>query len=464
MPSTILLRIFVPGIDERRTVGMRTSDMVKKLIYNFKYSLVRPQAFAEFKRIMETQYWPLERLEALQEERRRNIVTHAFTHTAFYRKLYTDAGFELGDIGKDGWFEKLPTVTKSHMRDCFDDMCDPEQRKYLSYGRTGGSTGIPTKCGFDKRIPKEVFGWRMLSWFGVHPWDHHAYVWRQSRKTWWPKFKNAAIWWPTVHLKADASQLTLGDKLKFIERFNRLKPTLLEGYVGAITEISQLVLERGMKVHSPRMVWVTSAPLLPSYRKTIEAAFNAKVCDQYGSCEVGWFSQQCEECGGLHVNVEHVHLEFVDENNVAVPKGEYGRTLLTSLNDTAFPVIRYENGDYGNWLNEKCACGRSLPLMGQVKGRLTDTFILPSGKTLDGIYMTSLFDMDPDAVREFRATQHKDSSITFEYVLGTEGVEAVEKVHRAFEEHIKHEVPVRFVQVDEIPHDRGKLRFVVREK
>lgn len=438
--------------------------MLKKLIYNSKYALIRSQAFTEFKRIMESQYWPLERLHELQEERRRSIVRHAFEHTVFYRKHYTAAGFDLGDIGKDGWFENLPILTKEHMRNYFEELTDQSQKRFRSWGRTGGSTGVPTKCGFDKRIPKEVFGWRMLSWFGVHPWDHHAYVWRQSRTTFWPKFKNAAIWWPTVHLKADASRLTETDKLEFLRKFNRLKPTLLEGYVGAITELSQFVLEHNLKVHTPKLVWVTSAPLLPTYKQTIEKAFHAKVCDQYGSCEVGWFSQQCEHGKGLHVNVEHVHLEFVDGNCREVPKGEYGRILLTSLNDTVFPVIRYENGDTGKWLNETCPCGRTLPLMGQVKGRLTETFVLPSGMTLDGIYMTSIFDHDPEAVRAFRATQHRDGSITFEYVLGSEGIEPIENVKRKFEEHIHHEVPVEFKRVDEIPHDRGKLRFVVREK
>lgn len=438
--------------------------MFKKLIYNAKYSIIRPQAFGEFKRVMESQYWPKEKLAALQEERRRALVAYALDHSPFYRRHYAMVGFEAGDIGSDGWFERLPIVTKSDMREFVDEMGDPAFKRYIGFGRTGGSTGIPTRCGFDTRVPKEVYGWRMLSWFGVHPWDHHAYVWRQSRKTWWPKFKNAALWWPTIHLKADASQLTPEAKRDFLHKFNLLKPTLLEGYVGAITELAEFATQNGIEVHSPKMVWVTSAPLLPSYRRTIEETFHAPVCDQYGSCEVGWFAQQCEKCGGMHVNVEHVHLEFVDDACHQVPKGEYGRTLLTCLDDTVFPVIRYEIGDYGNWLDEDCTCGRTLPLMGPVKGRLTETFVLPSGKTLDGIYMTSLFDHDPEAVKAFRATQHKDLSITFEYVLGNEGVEAVERVHHAFEEHIKHEVPVRFVQVDEIPHDRGKLRFVVREK
>ena len=438
--------------------------MLKRIAYLAKYGLVRPQTFKKFQEILRSQYWPVERMLDYQEEHRRQIVRHAFEHTEFYRRHYSEAGFELGDIGSDGWFERLPVLTKDHMRECFEEICDQGQKRYLGFGRTGGSTGVPTKCGFDLREPKEALGWRMLSWFDVNPWDHHAYMWRQSRKTWWQKFKNAAIWWPTVHLKADASQLTEADKRHFLREFNRLKPTLLQGYVGAVTELAEFVLANRIQVHSPKMVWATSAPLLPSYRQTIENAFHCKVCDQYGSCEVGWFAQQCEQCGGLHVNAEHVYLEFVDDDFKPVAKGEYGQTLLTSLTDTVFPVIRYVNGDYGNWLKESCPCGRTLPLMGPVKGRLTETFVLPSGKTLDGIYMTSLFDADPDAVKAFRATQHKDLSITFEYVLGSEGQAAVDKVHKAFEEHILHEVPVEFRRVDEIPHDRGKLRFVVRER
>ena len=451
---------------------------MKRVLYRFKWRKYHPQAFARFEELMRNERLSLDELMAQQEQARQKIVRCAMERAAFYRKFYADAGFETGDIGKDGWFERLPVVTKKELREHFDEFVVPESRQFLRVSTTGGSTGTPTKTGYDGRIPEEVYSWRLQNRFGVHPWDDHAYVWRDTRTGKFAQFKNAALWWPTRHLKLNASFITDEAIADFLRKFNRLKPTLLQGYVGAITQVAQYVLAHdgprscsctsGRETASPllgtwrpKVVWTTSAPLRPSNRVLIERAFGAPVCDEYGSCELRWVACQCPECKGLHVNVEHVHIEFVDEKNRPVPKGEYGRTLLTNLEDEVFPLIRYENNDRGRWLKDPCACGRTLPCIDSVKGREVEGFTLPSGKVINGEYLTTIFDAMPDVATNFRVVQHKDLSITVEYVPGS--VALPESIPANFENSIGHEVKVEFRKVESIQADRGKLRFVVRE-
>ena len=386
------------------------------LLHRLKWSVIRPQASFAWKRIRANEHVPIERLHVAQTLAQKAIVQFAFENITFYRRRYSDFGFELGDMEHEGWFEKLPVVTKKDLREHFDDFIDKRQRRHLKVSTTGGSTGTPTKTGYDGRIPEEVYSWRLQRWFGVNPWDDHAYVWRDTRSTRLAKFKNAALWWPTKHLKMDATFITEQGMYDFIVKYNRLKPTMLQGYVGAITQLAQFVVDKGLEVHAPRFVWTTSAPLPDSQRSLIERAFHAPVCDQYGSCEIRWIAAQCPECGGLHVNTEHVCIEFVDDDNKPVEKGQYGKTLLTNLEDTAFPLIRYENGDRGRWLTEACPCGRTLPLIDSVKGRESESFVLPSGKTINGEFLTTIFDATPDLVYGFRCVQHKDLSITIEYI------------------------------------------------
>lgn len=451
---------------------------MKRFLYQLKWRQFHPQAFARFEELMRNERLSQDELMAQQEQARQKIVRHAMEHTVFYKKFYGDVGFETGDIGKDGWFERLPVVTKKELREHFDEFVDPAQQQFLKISTTGGSTGMPTKTGYDGRIPEEVYSWRLQSRFGVYPWDDHAYIWRDTRQVRWAKFKNAALWWPTRHLKLDATLLTEEKIKEFLEKCAKVRPTLLQGYVGAVCQVAQYVVGKcgprssiftsGQESASPlggwqpKVVWTTSAPLRPSNRALIEQAFGAPVCDEYGSCECRWIACQCPECKGLHVNVEHVHLEFVDEKNRPAPKGEYGRTLLTNLEDTVFPLIRYENNDRGRWLKEPCACGRTLPCIDSVKGREVESFVLPSGKTINGEYLTTIFDAAPDLVRGFRVIQHKDLSITVEVVQGIR--DAVERVVAGFSEKIGGEVRVDCKFVEEIPHDRGKIRYVVREK
>ena len=431
-------------------------------LYKLKWRLHHPQAFAAWGHVVANECLSIDELHAIQENARRRIVRHAVENTVFYSRHYGNVDFNIADIGGDGWFEKLPIVTKCDLRAYFDEFVNKSGRKHLRVSTTGGSTGIPTKTGYDDRVPEEVYSWRLQNWFDVHPWDDHAYVWRDTSSGIMAKSKNAALWWPTRHLKMDATFMTAEGMLNFIRKYNHLKPAMLQGYVGAIAQLAQFVVDNRMSVHSPRFVWTTSAPLPDSQRNLIVKAFNAPVCDQYGSCEVRWIAQQCPQCGGLHVNVEHVHIEFVDDKNIPGESGVYGKTLLTNLEDTVFPLIRYENGDRGRWLDETCSCGRTLPMIDSVKGRESEHFVLPSGKIINGEFLTTLFDDAPELVYGFRVVQHKDLSITIEYIPAKTESEVLKHLEK-FSSRISDEVPIECKRVDHIAHDAGKLRFVVKE-
>lgn len=436
---------------------------LKSFIYQAKWRLMRPQALAVWGQVLANEHKPVEQLWAEQERAKRELVEFAVRNIKFYREKYGEAGFELGDMAQEGWFEKLPVVTKKDLRERFGDFVNQGMNERMKISTTGGSTGEPTKVGYDGTIPEEVYSWRLQRWFGVEPWDNHAYVWRDMRASRLAKFKNAAMWWPTRHLKMDATFITEAGMREFLAKYNQLKPAMLQGYVGAVTQLAQFVVDQGIKVHAPKFVWTTSAPLPEAQRRLIAQAFNAPVCDQYGSCEIRWIAQQCPECGGLHVNTEHVNIEFVNEANRPVAKGEYGKTLLTNLEDRVFPLIRYENGDRGRWLQKACGCGRTLPMIDSVKGRESESFTLPSGKTINGEFLTTIFDGAPELVKGFRVVQHKDKNITVEYMPGTGDGAQVEQLVKAFGNKLGGEVAVRARQVTEIPHDRGKLRFIVRE-
>lgn len=444
---------------------------MREASYKIKWRRYHPDAFTRYESLVLSERLSLDELMARQELARRRVVATAIQQSGFYSRFYRASGFDSGDIGCDGWFEKLPIVTKNELRSYFDEFVNPAARQYLKVSTTGGSTGMPTKTGYDGRVTEEIYSWRLQSWFGVKPWDDHAYIWRNKRTSRLAQLKNAALWWPTRHVTLDATFVTEEAIRRFLEKCRRIKPKLVMGYVGALTQVAQYVIEKfgGSEALGwrPNVVWTTSAPISPVQRSLIGKAFGAPICDQYGSCEIRWIAQQCSEGQGLHVNVEHVHVEYVDDSNKPVPNGEYGKTLLTNLEDDVFPLIRYENGDRGRWLTTPCACGRTLPCIDSVKGRESESFVLPSGKTINGEYLTTIFDATPDLVLGFRVIQHKDASITIEYIPSSTSDVTLGQIHRVlshFASRLDWEVPVGFKQVADIPHDRGKLRFVIRER
>lgn len=445
------------------------SGLMKKFLYCLKWWRFHPQAFARFEELKRNECLSLDELMSKQETARQKIVRSAMEWSAFYRSFYGAVGFEAGDIGTEGWFERLPIVTKKELREHFDEFVAPQLRQHMKISTTGGSTGTPAKTGYDGRATEEIYSWRLQSWFDVGPWDDHAYVWRMTASNGLARIKNVMQWWPTRHVKLDATFISEEAIFDFLVKCRRVKPALVMGYVGALTQVAQYIADNNIELNGwrPKVVWATSAPLSPVQRNLLEHSFVAPVCDQYGSCEIRWIAQQCSESKGLHVNTEHVHIEFVDDRNMPVPRGEYGRTLLTNLEDEVFPLIRYENGDRGRWLLEPCACGRTLPCIDSVKGRESESFVLPSGKTINGEYLTTIFDATPDIVRGFRVVQHKDASITIEYIpssSSSDNLVQISSVLTEFAAKLGGEVPIDFKSVNEIQHDRGKLRFVVREK
>src|SRR6185503_5515220 len=79
--------------------------------------------------------------------------------------------------------------------------------------------------------------------------------------------------------------------------------------------------------------------------------------------------------------------------------------LYTSLGNRGFPLIRYRVGDYATVGNVGvCACGRGLPRIKQIRGRITDMLVTPDGTRIHGEYFSHLF-YKTSAVREFRVVQ-----------------------------------------------------------
>jgi phenylacetate-coenzyme A ligase PaaK-like adenylate-forming protein len=84
----------------------------------------------------------------------------------------------------------------------------------------------------------------------------------------------------------------------------------------------------------------------------------------YGAVDTGLMGYQCEHATGgeHHVLGDHTYMEIVDPTTLApVGPGEEGLILVTSLDRQLQPVIRYNIGDLGRWIDSPCPCGRTAP-------------------------------------------------------------------------------------------------------
>lgn len=401
-------------------------------------------------------------LRQLQHARAIAVARHAFTTTEYYRERFSAAGFSEKDLSEPENWAHLPRLTKNDVRKAGQAMfSDSRTARRVLLSRTGGSTGVPLSVYNDGNAPTAAMWWRVYRWWGVHPGDHVAFIYRQARSG-ITAVQYAARWWPTRHLLLDARNTTTAAIEEFSVRWQRLRPSLLVGYVEGVHEFARYLHETGTTLHPPQAISVTASGLQPGQRRFIEATFNAPVYDTYRSAEVPWIAGECRERSGLHVQADIRRLEILADTDAPAGPEQTGDVVLTDLMNYAFPLIRYEIGDRAHTLAEDCSCGSSLPRISALQGRNADVLHTPSGRRVSGGY-GGLFNRWPELVRQFQIHQSEDYVITLRFVpAGDEpkALRAAEEVARTITDFVDGEVPVRLAAVDRIDHHGGKARLV----
>ena len=439
----------------------------KEKLFFFRYELVKPGSKRFFEQLQKDQYLSSDEIEALNWSRTQSLVKHAFEHVPYYRRRFTEAGCTPKDIKNQDDFNRLPVLTRKDLMDNFDELLsDDVSLKDVKLSTTGGSSGTPAKVYKKKKEIRAANGWRMLGWWGISPAADCASVYRDVQNSLKARIMHFLQWYPTKQILLDATSFTEKDMRVFLDEFIRVRPEVLHGYVGAMDNLAEYVLEHDIHLPPPKVIWVTSAPITPVQQNKIETAFNAPVYDQYGCCEIYWLAAECPARNGLHMFYDTRRIEFLDDDNRTVPNGTFGNIAVTDLKNYAFPLIRYLNGDRGRRLDKRCTCGCNLPLMDKVKGRVSETFTLPSKTRLNGEFLTTLFDNTPEAVKQFQVHQLADASIVIRVIPNNSYPtldETLEHVRSALENAVHGEVAVKMERVAEIPLQKGKMKFVISD-
>ena len=438
-------------------------DVLRATAFNAKVSLTCPSAFRISKELMKCERLPPDQLLALNWQRTRDIITYAYNYSPFYHRLYDEAGLDPARLADPMQLPDVPTVTKEDLRAHFRHVAIPGiARRHLRLSTTGGTTGAPLSVLHDRRFPVQVASWRALRWWDVSPSDDASHVYRLRHK--YPNL-NRVLWWPTRRVFLDASRLAPENIRAFLLAHNSVRPRILMGYVGALEEVARFIAQTKTTFAAPSVVWATSGPLGEPQRAWLEGIFRAPVFDQYGCCEVYWIAAECRLQRVLHAFSDLRTLEVIRPDGSPCLPGEYGEIAVTDLFNRAFPLIRYRLGDRAAWMKDTCACGSTLPLLSKVSGRLTDVLRRPDGGAISGAFLTTIFDDAPEAVSAFNVHQDADYSVTVSFVPRDRAILSHKLPHleRQLLNSFGTAVPIKFIEVDSIPHQDGKPKPVTSD-
>ena len=201
-----------------------------------------------------------------------------------------------------------------------------------------------------------------------------------------------------------------------------LRPTLLWTYATTLRPVLAELDYRLSRVARPRGLIAVAEVLDPLTRARILADQRLALFDFYGATEAGIIASECREHHGLHVHADHVVLEAPEEGE-RLGIESAGVAVLTTLNATAMPLIRYRTGDVLTFPRRRCVCGSAFPLVGAPEGREGDLIVLPSGRTLTPLRFDALNGID--GVAEYQLIQPARERLTLVLVLRDRGSEGV---------------------------------------
>ena len=437
---------------------------LREAFFEGKASTIRRRAGFYYRDLLRNERLSPDQLSDLQWKRAQSIIDFALRETDFYPGHYADNGFNAETNLKPEDWSRIPILDRRTVKANAAAMRSTEASDRNSRpALTGGTTGEPLKTQHDARVPSLALSWRMYGWWGVQPWDNIARIgrWGFGRLS---TLKNDVAWWPTKQRYMDAALLSPESMRRFHRDVTRIRPALIEGYVGSMLAFADFVEAEALHLDPPRAVATTAAPLTSSARSRLESVFRAPVYDEYRGSEVGWMAGECAEQDGLHIFSDTRLIEVVDNDGNQLLPGETGDIVITDLTNRVFPLIRYRIGDLGTLMDGVCACGISLPRMAQPDGRPTDMLRLPGGRSM-GHRLLGMFGAHPEAVRQFQIHQQSDYSIVVRVVEGDppDARVHIEKAIDVLRRRIDGAAPVTIEYVDSLPYTRGKVKYVISD-
>ncbi len=191
----------------------------------------------------------------------------------------------------------------------------------------------------------------------------------------------------------------------------------------------------------------------------MEQAYGCRIYEEYSTVENAIFASECEH-GRLHVSPDVAVVEILRPDGSACAAGEAGEVVVTTLSRTYQPLVRFRLGDVAAWDPEPCPCGRSMPVIKEVIGRIEDVVVGPDGRQM--VRFHGIFVNQPH-VLEGQIIQESLDAIRVKIVpAGAFGTEDVQDIVRRVHQRLGNEVKVTVETVKEIPRTKaGKFQAVI---
>ena len=319
----------------------------------------------------------VDQLRALQLERLRWSINHAYENVPHYAAQFKQQGVHPTDLKTLSDLSKFPFTSKSDLRANYPfGMFAVPRDQVVRVHASSGTTGKPTVVGY---TAKDIDTWaklvaRSIRAAGAKRGDivHVSYG--------YGLFTGGL----GAHYGAEKLGLTVipfggGQTQRQVQLMQDFKPDIIMVTPSYMLAIADEFERQGIdpKSSSLRIGIFGAEPWTNEMRSAIEARMGIQAVDIYGLSEVmgpGVASECIETKDGPVIWEDHFYPEIIDpETGHVLPDGEFGELVFTSLTKEALPIIRYRTRDLTRLLP---GTSRTMRRMEKITGRTDDMMII----------------------------------------------------------------------------------------
>ena len=412
-------------------------------------------------------------IEAIQLERLKWSVQHAYDHVPMYHDKMVKAGVKPSDIRTLKDISKIPLTTKTELREQYPfKLLAVPMREVVRIHASSGTTGQPITAGYTRR---DLDTWAeciaRIATAGGATADDIAQV-----SFGYTLFTGAfGLHGGLEKIGCAIIPISSGNTERQVRLMRDFGSTVLCCTPSYALHIADTIEE----MHIPReQIKLKSGifgaePWTDAMRRDIEKRLSIKCFDIYGLSEITGpgVSVECTEHNGLHVAEDCFFPEIIDpETGAPLPDGQTGELVFTTIAKEGMPLLRYRTRDLSSLDASPCPCGRTHRRMQRIMGRSDDMIVVRGVNVFPTQVEAILIEMGELAPHYLLVVNRENNSDTLEVQvemsqqLFSDEVRHIEEVERKIKQRILTmlgiSAKVRLVEPHSLPRSEGKAKRV----
>lgn len=403
--------------------------------------------------------------EDYQNEQLKKILLHAFHHVPYYQKKFKEQGITETILNHIDIYtlDKIPVTEKEDVR-VFGTttMMASIREKGGAFFSSSGSTGTPVQICYSDNMHQRWFALneaRIKNWAGVNKNMSRGMIGGRrvvtSADNKPPFFRynyfEKQVYFSAYHISPTNIE-------NYFAAFKKYNIDYMTGYAMSNYILARMFNENNLQPPPLKAVLTSSEKLTEEMRAVMSKAYNCKVFDSWSGMEYCGLISECEH-GSLHISPDAGVIEILDDEMKPVQKGETGTVYCTGFLNLDQPLIRYKIGDQVALSKRTCTCGREMPVIDEIVGRIEDVVYGKDGREM--VRFHGIF-VGLKTVKMAQVIQNSLEAITLKIVPDI-AVSNEEKniIHQRVQSQLGN-IEIIIEEVDDIPKtNNGKIKAVI---